>query len=256
MVTLPGDQTTATMAVFMRGDTAMLYGSSPDDFNFVVFNTGVGALKYTAQNLFDTMFLDHLGVVSFRATLNFGNFAASTLTKNILPFITRERNKTTASLVNRERAQYRLFFSDGYGLYLTIINQQYLGAIPVLFPNPVFVSDNVDAVDNSATSYFGSSDGQGYVYQLDRGTSFDGEDIYAYIVTAWDFEKSPRVLKRFRAASIEVQGDGYAEISYGYSLAYSNPQTEQPQAIGVALPRQNLIGMPPPGIGSCGMGSI
>lgn len=235
MITLPGSQTTATLGVFLRGNTAFLYGTDPSTFNFVTFNTGVGALAYSAQNLFDTFILDDLGVVTLKTTLNYGNFLPSTLTRNILPFIQRERENLTTSSVNREKAQYRLFFSDGYALYCTVINQQYLGAMPVLFPNPVLCCDETDLVGGGIAGYFASNDGQGYVYELDKGTSFDGADINGWITCAWDAVKSPRVLKRFRAASIEVQGSGYAEISYGYQLAYGSPQTEQPSPIGTPL---------------------
>lgn len=235
MITLPGDQTTATLAVLLRGNTAILYGTDPTTFNFVVLNTGVGALPYSILNLFDMFLMAPLGVVSLKTTLSFGNFLPTTYTRNIQPFIAQERTKLTASSITREKSQYRVFFSDGYGLFCTILNQQYLGAIPVLFPNPVFCSDDADLVTGVGVSYFGSSDGQGYVYQLEKGTSFDGADINGYVTLAWDFIKSPRILKRFRAGSIEVQGEGYAEIQYGYLLGYGNSQVEQPAAISAAL---------------------
>lgn len=235
MITLPGSQTTATLGVFLRGNTAFLYGTDPTTFNYVTFNTGIGAFPYSAQNLFDTFVLDSLGVVTLKTTLNYGNFLPTTLTKNILPFIQQERTRITASSIQREKAQYRLFFSDGYALYATIINQQYLGAMPILFPSPVFCCDETSLADGTEASYFGSSDGLGYVYQLDKGTSFDGADLGAYITMAWDFVKSPRIDKTFRFASLEVQGEGYAEINYGYQLGYGNPQIEQPVAIDLAL---------------------
>lgn len=235
MITLPGSQTTATLAVFLQSNTAFLYGTDPTTFNFVTFSSGIGALPYTAQNLFDSFFLDALGVVTLKTTLNWGNFLPTTLTKNLLPFIVQERSKTTASAVMRSKSQYRLFFNDGYGLYLTLINGQYLGSAPVLFPNPVYTCDETTLANGAEATYFGSSDGQGYVYQLDVGTSFDGAAIYAYFVTAWDAVKSPRVLKRFRASSIEVQGAGYAEIQYGYQIGYGNVNDEQVPAVTAPL---------------------
>lgn len=240
MITLPGSQTTATMAVLMRGNSGFLYGTDPTTFNFVMFNAGIGCLPYSAQNLFDTFFLDALGVVTLKTTLNWGNFLPTTLTKNILPFIAQERTKLTASSIHREKSQYRLFFRDGYALYCTVINQQYLGAIPQYFPNPVLVCDETSLADGTEATYFGSTDGLGYVYQLDKGTSFDGTDIDAYITTAWDPIKSPRILKRFRAASIEVQGDGYAEINYGYQIGYGNTQYEQVPGVDAALSLSQL----------------
>lgn len=235
MITLPGDQTTATLGIFLRGNPAMLYGTDPSTFNFVTFNTNAGALPYSVQNVFDTFVFDDLGVITLRTTLNWGNFASSTLTKNILPFVIAERNKLTATSINQEKSQYRVFFSDGYGLWLTVVNQQYLGACLVLFPNSVFCTDDADLTTGGMATYFGSSDGLGYVYQLDKGTSFDGADINAYFTAAWDFVKTPRMLKQFRAASIEVQGDGYAAISYGYQLGYGNTQIAQPSPVDVEL---------------------
>jgi hypothetical protein len=235
MQTLPGDQSTATLAVLLRSNTAILYGTDRTTFNFVTLNTGVGALPYTVQNLFDVCMLDTLGIVTLRATLSFGNFSSNTLTKNILPFIQRERSKVTASITSHEKSQYRLFFNDGFALYCTVVNQQYLGAIPQQFPNPVNVTDDTNLIDGSEAIYFGSTDDNGYVYQMEKGTSFDGHDISAYFVTSWDPIKSPRVLKRFRAASIEVQGEGYAAIQYGYNIAYADRFVQQPLAVSATL---------------------
>lgn len=239
MLTLPGSQTTATLGVYLRTNTSFLYGTDPTTFNYVTFNSGIGAVPYSMQNLFDTFVLDDLGVITLKTTLNWGNFLPTTLTKNILPFIARERGNLVASSINREKSQYRLFFGDGYGLYATILNQQYLGCGLVLFPDVLSCVDTTNLITDDEATYAGSE--AGYVFQLDVGTSFDGAIISAYIVTAWDQVKSPRILKRFRAASIEVQGDSYAEIQYGWQLGYSNAQIPQ---LPPTLQVLNLGGVP------------
>ena len=233
MITLPGSQTTATLGVYLRSNAAFLYGTDPTTFNFVTFNNSIGAVPYSCQNLFDTFFLDDLGVVTLKTTLNWGNFLPSTLTKNILPFIARERGNLVSSAVNRSKSQYRLFFADGYALYCTVLNQQYLGAAPMLFPDVFNCTDNTKLISDDEATYAGGE--SGYVYQLDVGTSFDGASISAYFTTAWDAVRSPRILKRFRAASIEVQGGKYAEIQYGYQLGYDSTQVVQPPPAPVAL---------------------
>lgn len=220
MISLPGADTTAALAVYLRGDTAILYGIDPTTFNYVMFNSGQGALAYSAQNLADTFVFDDFGVVSLKTTLNYGNFSPSALTRNILPFVEAQRGLLVYSAVHRAKSQYRVFFSNGYGLYVTVVNQNYLGAMPVLFPNPVTCYDTADTVGGGMASYFGSSNG--FVYKNDSGTSFDGASIDAYITLAWDPIKSPRILKIFRAASIEMQGTAYAEISFGYTLGYGS----------------------------------
>jgi len=234
MLTLPGSQTTATCGVYCTQNTSFLYGTDPTTFNFVTFNTGLGALPYSAQNLFDTFVFDVLGVVTLRTTLNWGNFLPTTLTKNLLPFIQQERSKLVASSIMRSKSQYRVFFSDGYGLWLTMVNQQYLGAAVVGFPNPVSCCDEGVTTDDNEVTYFGSSDGLGFVYQMDVGTSFDGQPISAYITPAWDAIKSPRVLKRYRAASIEIQGSSFANIQIGYQLGYGTALIGQPTPIEIA----------------------
>lgn len=233
MITLPGSQSTATLGVFLRTNSAFLYGSDPTTFNLTTFNNGVGAVPYSVQNLFDTFFLDDLGVVTLKTTLNWGNFLPSSLTKNILPFIRLERGNLTASSVNREKSQYRLFFNDGYALFCTVLNQQYLGSALVLLPIVIKCADTTKLVDETEATYAGASNG--YVYQLDAGTSFDGADIMAYFTTAWDSLKSPRVLKRFRAASIEIQGSTYVEFQYGYLLGYKNEQIAQIPAVDLPV---------------------
>jgi hypothetical protein len=225
LITLPGSQSTATLGVYLRSNAAFLYGTDPTTFNFVTFNNSIGAIPYSVQNLFDTFFLDDLGVVTLKTTLNWGNFLPSTLTKNILPFIARERGNLVASSVSRAKSQYRLFFGDGYALYCTVLNQQYLGCGLALFPDIFTCVDTTKLVSDTEATYVGGQ--SGYVYQLDVGTSFDGAVISAYFVTAWDPVKSPRILKRFRAASIEVQGGSYAQIQYGYQLGYDSDQIPQ-----------------------------
>lgn len=228
MLTLPGSQTTATLGVYLRSNTSFLYGLDPTTFNYVTFNTGLGALPYSAQNLFDTFVFDDLGVVNLKTTLNWGNFLPTTLTKNIEPFIIQERPNLVASSVMRTKSQYRVFFSDGYGLWVTMINQQYLGSAVVLFPNPVYCCDEGETTTGTEVTYFGSSDGLGYVYQMDVGTSFDGANLNASITLAIDPIKSPRMIKHFRAASIELSGSSYAQINFGYLLGYGSPQIGQP----------------------------
>lgn len=236
-----GSTTTATLAVFTQNAANILYGTDPTTFNLITYNSGVSALPYTAQNFFDIFMLDNMGVVSLKASLNFGNFDSSVLTKNIFPFIQSEASKTSASALSHAKSQYRLFFSDGYGLYVTSVNDQYLGACPVYFPNPVNCIDTNNALSGGEVSYFGSTDELGYVYQLDVGPSFDGGPIAARAMLAWNAIKSPRILKRFRAASIEIQSSFYAAIAFGYKLGYGTDMIGQPSPVDYS---SNLTAIP------------
>jgi hypothetical protein len=222
---LPGDQTTGALAVYSDDNTSVLYGTSSANFQLANYNVGTGAKPYSCQNVAIAYSFDDRGVISLITTLNYGNFDTSALTLNIRPFVQQRRNLVTASGVNREKGQYRVFFSDGYGLYLTFVNGKYMGAMPVQFPNPVTCMAEGEKPDGSETAFFGSTNG--FVYRLDAGTSFDGAEISANLVLVFNSIRSPRVLKRYRKGSLEVTGTGYAEFAFSYDLGYASPEIAQ-----------------------------
>lgn len=229
MTTMPGSQQVATLGVVQRTRTSFLYGTAPENWELVTYSGSNGARAYSVQNLFDTLMFDTFGVGRLQATLAYGNFAAAALTRNILPYIERVRGQVAASIVNRTKGQYRAFFEDGSGLYLSFLNDAYLGAVPVLFPHPVTCCDNDDTANGEEVSFFGSTDG--YVRQFEKGPSFDGEELGAYITLAWDALKSPRILKRFRSASIEISSTSYTLVEFGYQLGYGTTTIKQPTPV-------------------------
>ena len=64
---------------------------------------------------------------------------------------------------------------------------------------------------------------------MDLGTSFDGDAIPANMNLVYNSIKSPRILKRYRKASVELTGDSYAEIQFGYDLGYRSTAITQPE---------------------------
>jgi hypothetical protein len=221
----PGDQSTGAMAIYTDSDTYILYGTSSANWNLVSYNVGTGAKSYTAQNMSQSYVFDDRGVINLQTTLNYGNFDSAALTLNIRPFIQQRRNLATGSSLNREKAQYRVYFSDTYALYMTISNNQLLGAMPVQFAHAVTVICEGESPDAAETSFFGSTNG--YVYRLDAGTSFDGEEISANVTLVFNAIKSPRILKRYRKGSLEITGTSYAEFTFSYDLGYSSTDLGQ-----------------------------
>lgn len=222
---LPGDANTAAMAILTNGGMFVLYGTSSSNWNLAEFNNSVGAKARTAQIIGQAFVLDDRGVIGLAASQEFGNFASAALTVNIRSFLQPRRLLATDSLVNREKSQYRLFFSDGYGLYCTLVNGEFRGAMPVYFPNAVACACSGDSANGSEASYFGSTNG--YVYRLDAGTSFDGANISANLTLTFASQGNARVRKRYRKAAFEMQGDGYASFSVGYELGYGSDEIEQ-----------------------------
>jgi hypothetical protein len=221
----PGDQSTGAMAIYSDDNTSILYGSSSANFQLVSYNVGTGAKAYSCQNINVSYSFDDRGVMNMATTLNFGNFDSAALTLNLRPFVSERRNLATASGVNREKGQYRVFFSDGYALYVTLANGSFMGAMPMQFPNPVTCMSEGQRPDGAETAFFGSTNG--YVYRLDAGTSFDGAEIAANMTLVFNAIGSPRLLKRFRKASLEVNGTSYADFYFNYDLAYATTEIGQ-----------------------------
>ena len=227
LLTLPGDQSSGALGVYTRSDTSVLYGTSSANFSLSTFNSGTGALAYTAQNMDQAYVLDDRGVISLGTSLNFGNFLPASLTMNLRPFIQQNRDTAIGSLVNRDKGQYRIFFSSGNALYMTVLNGKLLGSMPVQFAHPVSCCVEGETPTGNTSQFFGSTNG--FVYRLDAGTSFDGDNIPANINLVFNATGSSRLLKRYRKASVELTGDSYTEIQFGYDLGYRTSTIDQPQ---------------------------
>ena len=117
--------------ISMRSTKNILYGTSSANFSLSSFNTGTGAYAFTAQTMDQAYVLDDRGIMSLGTTLNFGNFLPAALTMNIPAYIAQHRELAVGSTVNRDKGQYRVFFSDGTGLYMTNLNGKVLGSMPV-----------------------------------------------------------------------------------------------------------------------------
>lgn len=221
MTILPGSQSSQALLVTARNSTWILYGTDTSDWNFTNFNVGIGAVKNTVQNLFDVFSLDDRGVTMMKQSLNYGNFDSATITYNIQKFIESNRGDVTCSGLSRENSQYRVYFNNGYGLYITATPQGVVGHGIVLLPDAPLTYFNGERSTGETVSLFG--DANGVVYRNDIGTSFDGKKISAYFNTNINSAKSPRIRKRFRRCVLELQGSNYVDMQVGYMFEWSTP---------------------------------
>ena len=203
LLILPGNQGTAALEVTSRSSTWVLYGTSAQDWKFVNYNVGVGALDRTLQNLFDAFSADDHGITMMKQSQNYGNFDAARLTYNIQPFIT--------SLVGQSYLLGPESFQQPVpGLLRERVRdlhhrhpQGIVGHGVVLFPDPVICSFDGENSNGRTVHVFGTS--TGYVMQNDSGTSFDGAQINAYLNTNINTAKSPGFASGFVAAFLSYK---------------------------------------------------
>lgn len=232
-----GDANTGALAVFTKTKTHMIYGTGTDDLNVTVHAPDAGSQPYMAQNVGFGYYLDTKGVVQITSTQAYGNFEMSTITRSIQPLIDAKRGLSTASCIVRANNQYRLFFSDGTGLVLYITQNANASGVSTgtasIMPFDYGLDRYMNAVDSVVDEdgierIFGAGS-DGYVYELDSGTSIDGDSLMAFILLAFNNNKSPRSRKHYKRVILQAECDGIAQVNVGYDLTYAG--TEAPTGL-------------------------
>jgi hypothetical protein len=236
-LSVPGSQSGAALVIYTKNRTLILYGNDSSDWVLVPFSEEAGARAYTAQFIGRGVVLDDQGIMALDTTQDFGNFSASALSQQIAPLIdSLEDDYTpTASCISRKKNQYRLFWTSGQAVYMTMQQGKVLGFTSVTLPDAVSCMCSQEGATGGEEIYFGSPDG--FVYQMDVGTSFDGDPISWSASLAFNHFGSPRAIKSFHKAVLEVTGKAYCEFSFTSSLAYDSVEFDQsdPETTGIEL---------------------
>lgn len=222
----PGVQGNATLLVANRNRLAMLYGTGASDWELVHYRDEVGAFARTIQQVGQTIFLDDRGITFLRTAQEFGNFQHSVESSRIQTLMNGKRGLAISSCIVRNKNQYRVFFSDNTAFFVTIKGQRVDAIMPCTYSHQVLNVVSQEVSSGAEEIYFGSTDG--FIYQMEKGTSFDGAAISAYGRLHYTND-GIRTLKSFEhSATIEAQGTGYAEIDFGYELGYGDENVLQP----------------------------
>ncbi len=220
MMPLPGNNSTGSLAVYGRNKTSILYGASTDTWNMANVGIDSGAIAYTVQYVGGALALDDRGVTSLTAVQEFGNFAASSISKAVQPFIDSKVGLAIASSVLRSQDQYRIYFTDGTGLAFRPSREGPSAVMPFTYPDAVTCICSGENSSGVEVVYFGSDNGM--VYQAEKGTSFDGSAIDAWIRLSFNAERGPLVIKKWRRATVEADIPSYVALSMTYEMDYGD----------------------------------
>lgn len=238
MIAQAGNETTGALAIFAFGNAGtagisyILYGNDSTDFNLVTQAPDSGAQPYTAQNIGYAFFLDTKGVCQLNTTRNYGNFELSTVSRAIQPLIDSKRGLATASCIIRSSNQYRLFFSDGTGIIMYVRSADenlYAAAATVQvsafmrfdYGTSLYMNCVTSAVDSTGVERVFAGGSDGYVYELERGTSMDGAVITSHLLTAFNSGRAPMNRKTYKRTVLQATCMGTASVTVGYNLSYA-----------------------------------
>ena len=215
-----GSDASDAMMIITKSRTYMLYGTADANYKLIPLKYETGGVAHTAQALSQPIFLSDFGITSLVSTDAYGGFRDADLAKQMKPWLDSRRRKATASVIVRNKNQYRIFFDDGYALYLTMQGNKVKGM------GPVYIGKVITAVwtsiedDGTELILLGAEDGG--VYRMEQGHSIDGDPILWHVRMAFNYSGKPRIRKRYRRAVVDLVSDGYVEFEFGYDLDFGN----------------------------------
>ena len=257
------------LAVFTESTTNVLIGAPQafggDALQFVeqqVINHRVGAIEYTVQSMGNRpIFASFRGIETLETMDQYSDFFTAPLTYDASPWLLERLQSasgvetTDKSVVNsvvvRNKNQYRLFFADGYVLTLTYvgpekepqstIQQYWFGSDRSQFAR-VYATASGVSTSGQDHAFFSTEARPStpnvltvgapyidYVYELDRGRSFDGGSIEAYFDMTHYYSKDPQTgqpmpmaSKRYNVVQLHGRVAGYASLRISRSVNYED----------------------------------
>lgn len=216
------------MAVFGRNKVAVLFGTDSANWDFKTLADDAGAVAWTAQNIGSPIYLDNRGLRSLETTEKFGDFQIGTITQLVEPIFRAKKVAGVSpigSIRVRDKDQYRLFWDDGTGLTV-YFGRRTAEGYPEILPfdlgvNLTCMTSGKD--DDDGAEILLAGDDEGMVYQLDAGTSFDGEEVEAFLRLPFNHVGSPAQRKRWHKASLEMESGPNTQIGLVAEFSYADP---------------------------------
>lgn len=211
-----------SIMIFGRNRIEYVTGNDANDFNMLPVTDSSGAAPYSVQMAKGPTYLDDGGVRSLDTTASFGDWTLGTATQAVEPLIRLKRESgitVAATMIVKAKSQYRMYWNDGSGLTL------FYGRTvpePMTFKLPIEVTCACAGELSSGAGdrlFVGAADG--FVYEVDRGRSFDGAVIQAFIRVAFNSIGSPAYNKVIHGMFTEVSSPGEIVLGVKCDVDYS-----------------------------------
>jgi hypothetical protein len=219
----------STLVIIMRNSTKLLTTvGEVGVYNFKVdeYSQSTGGYRNTSvQMLGDVYYCDDRGPTSLKATDAYGDFENLAIKKKAN--LTYQANKLliVGAYVNRSKNQYRIMFNEPVGgttkgISITFGDKQVKGVTTTLYPFEFVKFAEGEDAEGNVKILAGAKDG--YVYRIDKGTSFDGEEINASFTSAYYHYATPRNWKRFHRILFEISAENKSQFFFKPYFNYSS----------------------------------
>lgn len=217
------------MAISTDRSVHALYGSSVSDWVLQLIALNAGDIGNTLDVIGAPYVVTNNGITRLDAVQAQGNFQSSTVSRLIRPLLnTWIKTKTIVDVVvSRAKSQYQIYFNDGTGIIMAHDSLYGQGTLPLfttftLIDAPTALcSVAIDGADEVILM----GDANGFVYQLQKGTSFDGDVIEFALRAPFLHLGSPAIKKAFKRLEVENVVDRNATIRVTYEFSYGEIHT-------------------------------
>lgn len=224
-VTFMREDVSQTLVIGTRRRIWTLVGLQVSAFQIRVYASNTGAYANTDENVGQILFAEDRGITTVAAAAQYGDFEAMSLSDKILKLTVARFASDTAvgAIVTRKKNLYRLIFASGAVLALGInASGKFIGWTQGLYSNPPSCVTSGFWENSSGLqierAFFGSTNG--YLYEIDKGRSFDGAVVNFFVRTAYNATKSPDVFKRYRRVQVDVAPEGQATVQMAVDADY------------------------------------
>ena len=244
---LAGDEITGFMEevgdisfVFTRNKTFRLEGFVQENIQLKLHNSETGAISDTIQRIGRSVYLDDRGFTQLPTTDAFGDFASSQISLLIDPLVQAflQRSDVEGSMVNKGQSVYRCFFSDAGGISIGFSGNKVNGI--TLIDWGLSITDTTTGEmlneDGKTVERLFVSDSDGWVYEVDVGRNFNGQELEAYFVTAYHFSGNPEQNKRYRRATLYINGQGRTTLRVAADYNYNEDAQNFERILDEAVP--------------------
>ncbi len=210
------------VAIFGKEKIGVLQGTDATTFALDTLTEEAGAEADSAQQIAQTVYIDKRGLRSLTATQAFGNFKTGAISGRFERYL---ENKIKAgativgSFVVKTKNHYRVIWNDGTGLAVNM-GSKTPSAMPFdLGDMRPFCFGRGELSDGEGV-FVGGEDG--YVYRLDSGNSYDGDQIRGFIATGFNHFGVSEQEWRIHRCVLELEAPAAAHISITAQFNYAD----------------------------------
>lgn len=234
------------LIIFCEQSIKRIVGNTAADYQLQPITERIGCVSSDSIREVggDVMFLGPDGLRLLSATDRIGDFGLASVSKQIQTELTQLISSSTffASVTIKAKSQYRLF---GYSASIT--SDSAVGILGTQLGENIewaelrgikaYVADN-DYHDREELVIF--ANGDGYVYKMEDGNTFNGANIRGSFYTPYWPINDPRIRKTFYKLYTYLDPQGSVNITLNMKLDFDDKGSVQPEAIALTNTASNI----------------